>query len=145
MEVAIFNNRGRSSMGNASGLLIFPGYLLVRCLLDDESWAVLRNTPGVTGFAGPGSRPAALRRREVEQFLGPATAGPGSDKDEPVVVLGYGVGETVQVTRGPFTGLDGLVTELSEDKLTLTVLLDVFGRETPVVLDAADVTGSNVV
>jgi len=123
---------------------VFPGYLLVRCALDDESWSVIRNTPGVTGFAGPGNKPLHLRRREVEDFLGTGeveeagveTAGKGGPKK---LKIEFDVGDPVRVKDGPFADFDGLVTEINEDHLKLKVLVNIFGRETPLELNFAQV------
>ena len=118
---------------------VFPGYLLIRCLLDDETWHVIRNTPGITGFIGPGAKPSALKRSEVETFLG--------DKDEGQQAqrkirprLRYEVGETVRVKEGPFTDFQGEITEINEDQLKVKLLLNIFGRETPVELEFSQVS-----
>ncbi len=123
---------------------VFPGYLLVRCRLDDESWSVIRNTPGVTGFAGPSNKPSPLRRREVERFLG--TGEPASEvevkpgaKGGPVFRIEFEVGDPVRVKDGPFADFDAQITEINEDHLKLKVLVNIFGRETPVELDFAQV------
>ncbi len=123
---------------------VFPGYLLVRCLLDDESWSVIRNTPGVTGFAGPSNKPSPLRRKEVEKFLGTGER-PGEDEDrgrakpEPKFRIEFEVGDPVRVKEGPFADFDAQITEINEDHLKLKVLVNIFGRETPVELDFAQV------
>jgi transcriptional antiterminator NusG len=117
---------------------VFPGYLLVRCELDDDSWYVVRNTPGVTGFVGHGAKPVPLRRKDVETFLGVPT--PGTEvtrKTRPR--LEYEVGETVRVKEGPFADFSGSVAEINEDQLKLKVLVNIFGRETPVELEFAQV------
>ena len=113
---------------------VFPGYLLVRCEMDDESWYVIRNTPGVTGFVGQGAKPSPLSRRDVETFLS-VKAG----DDEAVAKRGrpkleYETGETVRVREGPFADFSGEIIEINEDHLTLKVLVNIFGRETPVEL-----------
>jgi transcriptional antiterminator NusG len=117
---------------------MFPGYLLVRCLLDDDSWYVIRNTPGVTGFVGAGNKPSPLPRRDVETFL--------SIKDEDPEVqtksrarLEHELGETVRVKEGPFANFSGEIVEINEDQLKVKVLVDIFGRETPVELDFSQV------
>ncbi|MBV9660688.1 MAG: transcription termination/antitermination protein NusG [Acidimicrobiales bacterium] len=121
---------------------VFPGYLLVRMELDDDSWYVVRNTPGVTGFVGQGARPSSLSRREVENILqvkaedGEA-AGPGR-KSRPRG-FEYEVGESVRVREGPFADFSGTIAEINEDQLKLKVLVNIFGRETPVELDFAQV------
>ncbi len=116
---------------------VFPGYLLVRLELDDDSWFVVRNTPGVTGFVGPG-KPTPLSRKEVESILQVKAEGPeGTKKTRPR--LEYEVGETVRVREGPFADFSGQIAEINEDQLKLKVLVNIFGRETPVELDFAQV------
>lgn len=121
---------------------MFPGYLLVRCRLDDDSWFVIRNTPGVTGFVGQGSKPSPLPRREVETFLAvkdegteASTSGPKKTRTRKL----YELGETVRVKEGPFADFSGEVIELNEDQLKVWVLVNIFGRETPVELEFAQV------
>ena len=110
----------------------------MRCELGNDSWPVIRNTPGVTGFAGPGGQPSALRKREVETFLAVKQVG-----DEPARKtkprLAYEVGETVRVKEGPFADFSGQVEDVNEDQLKLKVLVNIFGRETPVELDFSQV------
>ena len=117
---------------------VFPGYLLVRMRLDDDSWFVVRNTPGVTGFVGAGNKPSPLPRRDVESFLAVKVEG-----DEPTRKgrprLEYGMGETVRVKEGPFADFQGEIVEINEDQLKLKVLVNIFGRETPVELEFAQV------
>jgi len=118
---------------------VFPGYLLVRMDLDDDSWYVVRNTPGVTGFVGLGARPTPLSRREVEGILQVK----GGDDAEGVKKtrprLEYEVGESVRVKEGPFADFTGTIAEINEDQLKLKVLVNIFGRETPVELEFAQV------
>jgi transcriptional antiterminator NusG len=120
---------------------MFPGYLLVRCRLDDDSWFVIRNTPGVTGFVGQGSKPSPLPRREVETFLQvkvdgeDVAAGPKKTRTRKL----YDMGETVRVKEGPFADFSGEVIEINEDQLKVKVLVNIFGRETPVELEFAQV------
>ena len=117
---------------------VFPGYLLVRMRLDDDSWFVVRNTPGVTGFVGAGNKPSPLPRRDVESFLAVKVEG-----DEPARKgrprLEYGMGETVRVKEGPFADFQGEIVEINEDQLKLKVLVNIFGRETPVEPEFAQV------
>jgi len=119
---------------------VFPGYLLVRCDLDDDSWYVIRNTPGVTGFVGQGAKPSPLRRRDVETFLmvkpdavGDAATKRGKPK------LEYEMGETVRVKEGPFADFSGQIIDINEDHLKVKVLVNIFGRETPVELEFSQV------
>ncbi len=117
---------------------VFPGYLLTRMHLDDDSWFVVRNTPGVTGFIGAGTKPSPLPRKDVENFLAVK-----EDGDEPSRKgrprLEYQMGETVRVKEGPFADFQGEIVEINEDQLKLKVLVNIFGRETPVELQFAEV------
>lgn len=118
---------------------VFPGYLLVRCQMDDDSWYVIRNTPGVTGFVGQGSKPQPLPRREVEQFLqvkpkvGEAQPKRGKPK------LEYEMHDTVRVKEGPFADFSGEIVDINEDQLKVKVLVNIFGRETPVELEFSQI------
>jgi transcription termination/antitermination protein NusG len=110
----------------------FPGYLLVRMYLDDESWGVVRNTPGVTGFVGSGTKPTPLSRREVERILGVRK---DEEKKAPRFKPDWEVGETVRVTEGPFADFNGVIEDINLDQSKVRVLVDIFGRETPVELN----------
>ncbi|MBV8159605.1 MAG: transcription termination/antitermination protein NusG [Acidimicrobiia bacterium] len=117
---------------------VFPGYLLVRCELDDDSWRVVRNTPGVTGFVGLGAKPTPLSRAEVENILQVKIEGlEPQKKSRPR--LEYEVGESVRVREGPFADFTGQIAEINEDQLKLKVLVNIFGRETPVELEFSQV------
>jgi len=118
---------------------VFPGYLLCRCELDDDSWAVIRNTPGVTGFVGPGTKPTPLSRREVEGILQVKVEGGEAPSKRTRPRLEHEVGETVRVKEGPFADFSGQVAEINEDQLKLKVLVNIFGRETPVELEFSQV------
>jgi transcription termination/antitermination protein NusG len=119
---------------------VFPGYLLVRMDLDDDSWYVVRNTPGVTGFVGLGARPTPLTRREVENILQvKAEEGEGGTTKRSRPRLEFELGESVRVREGPFADFSGTIAEINEDQLKLKVLVNIFGRETPVELDFAQV------
>jgi transcription termination/antitermination protein NusG len=118
---------------------MFPGYLLVRCGLDDDSWFVIRNTPGVTGFVGQGPRPSPLPRRDVEMFLQVPSADDEATIKRTRPRLEYESGETVRVKEGPFADFSGEVVEINEDQLKLKVLVNIFGRETPVELEFSQV------
>jgi transcription termination/antitermination protein NusG len=118
---------------------VFPGYLLVRCDLDDDTWGAIRNTPGVTGFVGPGTKPTPLSRREVENILQVKVEGPDAAKRPSRPRLEFEVDETVRVKEGPFADFSGQIAEINEDQLKLKVLVNIFGRETPVELEFSQV------
>jgi transcriptional antiterminator NusG len=118
---------------------VFPGYLLVRCLLDDDSWYVVRNTPGIVNFIGHGGKPSPLSRREVETFLGVKEEGKEAPTKQRRARLDYEMGETVRVREGPFADFSGEIVEINEDQATLKVLVNIFGRETPVGLEFGQV------
>lgn len=104
---------------------LFPGYVLLKMFMNDETWYVVRNTRGVTGFVGPGSKPVPLSEAEI-QAMG---------IDLTVVELYIAVGDTVTVVDGPFEGSVGVIKEIHDHKRTVIVNLSIFGRETPVELD----------
>ena len=118
---------------------VFPGYLLVRCDLDDDTWGAIRNTPGVTGFVGPGTKPTPLSRREVENILQVKVEGTEAGPKRSRPRLEYEVDETVRVKEGPFADFSGQIAEINEDQLKLKVLVNIFGRETPVELEFSQV------
>jgi transcriptional antiterminator NusG len=118
---------------------VFPGYLLVRCDLDDDTWGAIRNTPGVTGFVGPGTKPTPLSRREVENILQVKAEGADAPTKRSRPRLEYEVDETVRVKEGPFADFSGQIAEINEDQLKLKVLVNIFGRETPVELEFSQV------
>jgi transcription termination/antitermination protein NusG len=108
---------------------VFPGYLLVRMDLDDDSWYVVRNTPGVTGFVGSGARPIPLSEKEVDRILQRKAVG-----ERPKPKLEWAINDPVRVTTGPFANFQGLISEIDTDRSKLKVLVNIFGRETPVEL-----------
>jgi transcriptional antiterminator NusG len=121
---------------------VYPGYLYVRCFLDDRSWDVIRNTPGVTGFVGTGGKPVPLSRKDVEAALAEpeeddldGTQAPKRQRPK----LEYEVGESVRVREGPFADFSGQIAEINEDQLKVKVLVNIFGRETPVELEFSQV------
>ena len=118
---------------------VFPGYLLVRCNLDDDSWYVVRNTPGVTGFVGQGAKPSPLPRRDVEAFLQVKPEGEEVATRKGKPRLEYELSETVRVREGPFADFSGEIVEINEDQLKVKVLVNIFGRETPVELEFSQV------
>jgi transcriptional antiterminator NusG len=120
---------------------VLPGYILVRMDLTDESWAVVRNTPGVTGFVGLSSRPSPLQMREVAGLLAPEPE-PGTKQAETArtATPDFEVGESVTVMDGPFATLPATVNEVNPEAQKLKVLVSIFGRETPVELSFDQVT-----
>jgi len=129
---------------------VFPGYILVRMDLNDESWGAVRNTPGVTGFVGATSRPSPLTLDEVVKILAPATQkaaslvggrGGSAPGDKPQVALvEYEIGESVTVMDGPFATLPATISEIDPVHQKLHVLVSIFGRETPVELSFSQVS-----
>ena len=116
---------------------VFPGYVLVRMELTDESWSVVRNTPGVTGFVGHTHSPSPLSLDEVEKILAPL---PTKKSDKPEIrVVDFEVGESVTVMDGPFATLPASISEIMPDQQKLKVLVSIFGRETPVELSFTQV------
>jgi transcriptional antiterminator NusG len=108
---------------------IFPGYVLVEMVMSDDSWYVVRNTPGVTSFVGSGNKPTELSDTEVRQILRQIKL------DAPKYKVAFTKGEAVRVTDGPFTDLHGVVDEVNPERNKVKVLVSIFGRETPVELD----------
>jgi transcription termination/antitermination protein NusG len=113
---------------------VLPGYILVRMDLTDESWAVVRNTPGVTGFVGLSSRPSALSLAEVAALLAPEPEETAAKAEVTRAAVEFAVGESVTVMDGPFATLPATVNEINSDTQKLKVLVSIFGRETPVEL-----------
>ena len=117
---------------------VFPGYILVRCQMDDESWYCIRNTPGVTGFVGQsrhGQKPTPLSRREVQTFLAAKGDGTGGMPTRKKPKLEWDTGESVRVKEGPFADFAGTIAEINADHMKLKVLVNIFGRETLVEMD----------
>lgn len=108
---------------------VFPGYLLVKMFLDDDSWYVVRNTPGVTGFVGSGDKPTPLPEREVEKIIKKEVT------EKPKPKTDFEVGMPIKVTAGPFANFDGTISEINLDQGKLKVLVTIFGRQTPVELN----------
>jgi transcriptional antiterminator NusG len=104
---------------------VFPGYVMVKMLMTDESWYIVRNTRGVTGFVGPGSKPVALTEDEVRTM----------GISEKTIVVDYEIGENIQVTSGPLEGFVALIQEIHLEKHKVKALINMFGRETPVELE----------
>ncbi|MFY0544919.1 transcription termination/antitermination protein NusG [Brevibacillus sp. H7] len=115
---------------------VFPGYVLVEMVMTDDSWYVVRNTPGVTGFVGStgaGSKPTALRPEEADTILRQMGF------ELPKVKVDFALRDMVRVTDGPFTNRTGEIIEIQPDRQKVRVLVDIFGRETPVELDFTQV------
>jgi transcriptional antiterminator NusG len=108
---------------------VFPGYILVEMVLDEDSWYVVRNTPGVTGFVGSGNKPTPLRPDEVDKILKRMEA------EAPKIKVSFRVGEKVRIVEGPFEDFTGTVDEIDLDRGRVKVLVNFFGRETPIELD----------
>jgi len=108
---------------------IFPGYVLVEMIMSDESWYVVRNTPGVTGFVGSGNKPVPLQEDEVKAILKQMRV------EAPRIKVAFTRGQSVRIIDGPFADFIGVVDDISYDKGKVRVLVSFFGRETPVELD----------
>ncbi|HMO56933.1 MAG TPA: transcription termination/antitermination protein NusG [Roseiflexaceae bacterium] len=113
---------------------VFPGYVLVQMHMNDNSWYVVRNTPGVTSFVGHGNRPTPLEESEVKAIL------KQMEQEAPKVKVSYQVGQAVKITDGPFTDFEGVVDAIDHERGRVRVLVSFFGRETRVELDFLQVT-----
>jgi transcription termination/antitermination protein NusG len=120
---------------------VFPGYILVRCDLrnDVDAWGAIRSTPGVTGFVGPGNTPVPLSRKEVENILHVKVEGEVAAPKRTRPRSEFEINETVRVKEGPFADFSGQIAEINEDQLKVKVLVNIFGRETPVELEFSQV------
>lgn len=112
---------------------IFQGYVLVEMKLSDETWYIIRNTPGVTGFVGTGTQPTPVSEKEIAKIK------KRMGVEDPKFSINYAIGEVVSITDGPFKGFDGSISEVDSAKGKLKVMVSMFGRETPVELDALQV------
>ena len=108
---------------------VFPGYILIEMIMDEDSWYVVRNTPGVTSFVGMGNKPSPLSADEVERIMSRI------ESDEPRIKVSFEVGERVRITEGPFSEFTGLVETIDADKGKARVMVSFFNRETPVEVD----------
>lgn len=108
---------------------VFPGYILVRMILDNDSWLVVRTTQGITGFVGAGTKPTPISAKEVKAIM------KFVKQDQPRFKAKFSVGEAVKISDGPFSDFVGTINHMDEDKGKVTVLVSIFGRETPVELD----------
>ncbi|MEI7758763.1 MAG: transcription termination/antitermination protein NusG [bacterium] len=112
---------------------IFQGYVLVEMKMSEDAWYIVRNTPSVTGFVGSGSEPSPVEQEEIDKIM------KRMGRNEPKHKIDYQVGEVVNITDGPFKGFDGSINEIDPAKGKLKVLVNMFGRETPVELDSLQV------
>ncbi|MCE2488823.1 MAG: transcription termination/antitermination protein NusG [Anaerolineae bacterium] len=112
---------------------VFPGYLLVEMVMDEDSWYVVRNTPGVTGFVGMGNDPTPLLEEEVNKIMDRMS------QETPTIVVNFSVGEKVRIIDGPFNDFIGTVDNIDIDKTRVRVMVNFFGRDTPVELDFLEV------
>lgn len=112
---------------------IFQGYVIVEMKMSEDAWYIVRNTPSVTGFVGSGSEPTPISQEDVDKIL------KRMGRDEPKHKIDFKEGEVVNITDGPFKGFDGTINEVDEAKGKLKVLVNMFGRETPVELDSLQV------
>ena len=110
---------------------IFPSYVLIKMIMTDETWHVVRNISGVTGFVGPGSKPVPLTDAEVEAL--------GVEESTPKVAISFKIGDAVVIVDGPLEGTKGIVKEISDDLSKVTVLANMFGRETPFELESKSI------
>ncbi len=128
-EIEIKNGQRRTILRK-----VYPGYVLIRMVLNDDAWYLVRNTPGVSGFVGNGNKPSPLDEQEVRTILRQMEA------VEPKVKISYQVGQTIKVIDGPFTDFEGVVDSIDQERGRVRVLVSFFGRETRVDLDFLQVT-----
>ena len=112
---------------------IFQGYVMVQMKMSEDAWYIVRNTPSVTGFVGSGVEPTPISDDEMEKIM------KRMGRDEPKHKIDFNIGEVVNITDGPFKGFDGTINEVDQTKGKLKVLVNMFGRETPVELDSLQV------
>ena len=129
-EEKIKKRRGKKKVVDKK---IFPGYIIVHMEMDDKTWYVVRNTPGVTGFVSSGTKPLPLEKDEIDHIL----SGMGMDKEE--ISIDFEVGDKVKVIDGPFEEFIGIVQEIHPQQEKVKVMVSMFGRETPVELDFSQV------
>lgn len=116
---------------------IYPGYVLVEMIVDDESWYVVRNTPRVTGFLGAGTMPIPVAKKDIDDLM------KRMEVKEPEFKIDFKTGDSVRITDGPFKGFDGKVSEIDEARGKIKVLVNMFGRDTPVELDSLQIKKIN--
>ena len=112
---------------------IYPGYVLVEMIVDDESWYVVRNTPRVTGFLGSGTVPLPVSKQDIDDLMKRMEVG------EPEFQIDFEIGASVKVVDGPFKGFEGRVSEIDQERGKIKVLVNMFGRDTPVELDSLQI------
>ena len=113
---------------------IYPGYVLVEMIVDDASWYVVRNTPRVTGFLGAGTTPIPVSKHDIDDLMKRMEVG-----QEPQFTIDVAVGANVKITDGPFKGFEGKVSEIDQERGKIKVLVNMFGRDTPVELDSLQI------
>jgi len=112
---------------------IYPGYVLVEMVVTDDSWYVVRNTPNVTGFVGAGTTPVPVMKEEIDNLLKRMRAG------EPQYKISVQIGDLIKITDGPFKDFEGKVSEIDEERGKIKVLVNIFGRDTPLELDSLQI------
>jgi len=112
---------------------IYPGYVLVEMVVTDDSWYVVRNTPNVTGFVGAGTTPVSVSKEEIDNLM------KRIGQEEPQYKIEVKIGDLVKITDGPFKDFDGKVSEIDEERGKVKVLVNMFGRDTPVELDSLQI------
>jgi transcription termination/antitermination protein NusG len=112
---------------------IYPGYVLVEMIVTDESWYVVRNTPRVTGFLGAGTTPVPVSKQDIDDLMKRMEVG------EPEFTIDFEIGATVKIVDGPFKGSEGKVSEIDKERGKIKVLVNMFGRDTPVELDSLQI------
>lgn len=133
MESVVESKNGKENIRQRK---VFPGYVLIKMIVTDESWYVVRNTKGVTGFVGPNSKPVALTDEEVENM--------GIEKArEAEIFVDYKEGDEVMVSDGPFQGFAGKINEIHPDRKHVKVIISMFGRETPLELEFSQIKKVN--
>ena len=113
---------------------IYPGYVLVEMIVDDASWYVVRNTPRVTGFLGAGTTPIPVSKQDIDDLMKRMAVG-----EEPQFIIDVEIGTNVKITDGPFKGFEGRVSEIDQERGKIKVLVNMFGRDTPVELDSLQI------
>jgi transcription termination/antitermination protein NusG len=131
MREVVVVKKGKKSQAHEK---VFPGYVLVRMILDDDSWLVVRTTEGVTGFVGAGLKPTPISEKEVSAIMKFVT------QEQPKFKTKFSVGEAVKITEGPFADFLGTIEAIDEERGKVRVLVSIFDRETPVELDFLQVT-----